>query len=262
MKHFEAWVSELPTLQICLAWQAAERCQSPRSTCLSLKLLFEFGVCAARSAGATRELRCLPQAWSRWKRRLRRRWSSALLSRSSWRMASLPSACAVALRVMPVSLAARSSSTPTVAGVLMVVVRSPARTLPRWTDPQPTFADRWQSAVVSSGMSARWFVQLSYAIGVAKPLSLFVETYGSEKTGLTVNDITSVLKHLGCLNVCLRQSKSRRSKVELRWVPAENPPVGSETAELWNESRVRRPHFSILRSSKIFQDILRYSKIF
>ena len=109
------------------------------------QLLFEFGVCAARSAGATRELRCLPQAWSRWKRRLRRRWSSALLSRSSWRMASLPSACAVALRVMPVSLAARSSSTPTVAGVLMVVVRSPARTLPRWTDPQPTFADRWQS---------------------------------------------------------------------------------------------------------------------
>ena len=78
------------------------------------QLLFEFGVCAARSAGATRELRCLPQAWSRWKRRLRRRWSSALLSRSSWRMASLPSACAVALRVMPVSLAARSSSTPTV----------------------------------------------------------------------------------------------------------------------------------------------------
>ena len=109
------------------------------------QLLFDFGVCAARSAGATRELRCLPQAWSRWKRRLRRRWSSALLSRSSWRMASLPSACAVALRVMPVSLAARSSSTPTVAGVLMVVVRSPARTLPRWTDPQPTFADRWQS---------------------------------------------------------------------------------------------------------------------
>ena len=189
------------------------------------QLLFEFGVCAARSAGATRELRCLPQAWSRWKRRLRRRWSSALLSRSSWRMASLPSACAVALRVMPVSLAARSSSTPTVAGVLMVVVRSPARTLPRWTDPQPTFADRC-CAVVSSGMSARWFVQLSYAIGVAKPLSLFVETYGSEKTGLTVNDITSVLKHLGCLNVCLRQSKSRRSKVELRWVPQRIHPLG------------------------------------
>ena len=64
-------------------------------------------------------------------------------------------------------------------------------------------------SVVSSGLSARCLVQLSYAIGVAKPLSLFVETYGSEKTGLTVNDITSILKRLGCLNVCLRQSKSK-----------------------------------------------------
>ena len=54
-------------------------------------------------------------------------------------------------------------------------------------------------SVVSSGLSARCLVQLSYAIGVAKPLSLFVETYGSEKTGLTVNDITSILKRLGCL---------------------------------------------------------------
>eukprot|EP00439_Symbiodinium_sp_Y106_P053823 s5254_g7.t1 len=35
-------------------------------------------------------------------------------------------------------------------------------------------------SVVSSGLSARCLVQLSYAIGVAKPLSLFVETYGSD----------------------------------------------------------------------------------
>merc|ERR1712063_34296 len=37
-------------------------------------------------------------------------------------------------------------------------------------------------------------VQLSYAIGVAKPLSLFVETYGSERNNMTVDDITNVLK--------------------------------------------------------------------
>merc|ERR550514_770841 len=35
-------------------------------------------------------------------------------------------------------------------------------------------------SVVKSGLSKRALVQLSYAIGVAKPLSLFVETYGSE----------------------------------------------------------------------------------
>merc|ERR1712058_105892 len=44
------------------------------------------------------------------------------------------------------------------------------------------------------GLSARCLVQLSYAIGVAKPLSLFVETYGSEKGKLSVDDITNVLK--------------------------------------------------------------------
>lgn len=49
-------------------------------------------------------------------------------------------------------------------------------------------------SVVASGLSARCLVQLSYAIGVAKPLSLFVETYGSEKGSLTVDDITNVLK--------------------------------------------------------------------
>merc|ERR1712203_771517 len=49
-------------------------------------------------------------------------------------------------------------------------------------------------SVVKSGLSARCLVQLSYAIGVAKPLSLFVETYGSEKGNLTVDDITNVLK--------------------------------------------------------------------
>jgi len=49
-------------------------------------------------------------------------------------------------------------------------------------------------SVVKSGLSARCLVQLSYAIGVAKPLSLFVETYGTERGDLTVNDITNVLK--------------------------------------------------------------------
>merc|ERR1739845_259903 len=49
-------------------------------------------------------------------------------------------------------------------------------------------------SVVKSGLSSRCLVQLSYAIGVAKPLSLFVETYGTEKVGLSVDDITNVLK--------------------------------------------------------------------
>jgi len=49
-------------------------------------------------------------------------------------------------------------------------------------------------SVVKSGLAKRCLVQLSYAIGVAKPLSLFVETYGTEQHGLTPEDITKVLK--------------------------------------------------------------------
>jgi S-adenosylmethionine synthetase len=49
-------------------------------------------------------------------------------------------------------------------------------------------------SVVKSGLSKRALVQLSYAIGVAKPLSLFVETYGTEQGKLTAEDITNVIK--------------------------------------------------------------------
>merc|ERR1712110_293492 len=49
-------------------------------------------------------------------------------------------------------------------------------------------------SVVKSGLSARCLVQLSYAIGVAKPLSVFVEAYGTEKCGLSADDITNILK--------------------------------------------------------------------
>jgi len=50
------------------------------------------------------------------------------------------------------------------------------------------------NSVVKSGLSKRCLVQLSYSIGVAKLLSLFVETYGTEQGSLTADDITNVLK--------------------------------------------------------------------
>jgi len=49
-------------------------------------------------------------------------------------------------------------------------------------------------SIVKAGLSKRALVQLSYAIGVAKPLSLFVETYGSECGKLTAEDITNIVK--------------------------------------------------------------------
>ena len=49
-------------------------------------------------------------------------------------------------------------------------------------------------SVVKAGLCKRALVQLSYAIGVAKPLSLFVETYGTEQGELTAASITDIVK--------------------------------------------------------------------
>jgi S-adenosylmethionine synthetase len=49
-------------------------------------------------------------------------------------------------------------------------------------------------SVVSSGLAKRALVQLSYAIGVPKPLSLYVDTYGSELPELTAEAITNIVK--------------------------------------------------------------------
>merc|ERR1711968_32532 len=49
-------------------------------------------------------------------------------------------------------------------------------------------------SIVKSKLAKRCLVQLSYAIGVAKPLSLFVETYGTQSRKHSPDDITKVLK--------------------------------------------------------------------
>jgi len=49
-------------------------------------------------------------------------------------------------------------------------------------------------SIVSAGLAKRALVQLSYAIAVAKPLSVFVDTYGSEQGNLTADAITDIIK--------------------------------------------------------------------
>merc|ERR1739845_60591 len=66
-------------------------------------------------------------------------------------------------------------------------------------------------SVVKSGLCKRALVQLSYAIGVAKPLSLFVETYGTEQGDLTAQDITNIVKiNFDCRPGALAQSLALR----------------------------------------------------
>jgi len=66
-------------------------------------------------------------------------------------------------------------------------------------------------SVVKSGLCKRALVQLSYAIGVAKPLSLFVEAYGTEQGALTADDITNVIKmEFDCRPGAIAQSLALR----------------------------------------------------
>merc|ERR1711865_202100 len=66
---------------------------------------------------------------------------------------------------------------------------------PTKVDRSAAYACRWMTkSVVKAGLCKRACVQLSYAIGVAKPLSIFVETYGTEKEGLTAAQITELVK--------------------------------------------------------------------
>jgi len=66
-------------------------------------------------------------------------------------------------------------------------------------------------SVVKSGLCKRALVQLSYAIGVAKPLSLFVETYGTQTGSLTPVDITNIVKiNFDCRPGAIGQSLALR----------------------------------------------------
>jgi len=66
---------------------------------------------------------------------------------------------------------------------------------PTKVDRSAAYACRWMAkSVVKAGLCKRALVQLSYAIGVAKPLSIFCETYGTEKDGLTAAQITEIIK--------------------------------------------------------------------
>jgi len=53
---------------------------------------------------------------------------------------------------------------------------------PNKVDRSACYAARWVAkSIVASGLANRCLVQVSYAIGVAKPLSVFVDTYGTGK---------------------------------------------------------------------------------
>lgn len=61
-------------------------------------------------------------------------------------------------------------------------------------DRSAAYAARWVAkSLVAKGLAARVLVQLSYAIGVPHPLSVFVDSYGTVKEGLTDDDLVEIV---------------------------------------------------------------------
>ena len=79
------------------------------------------------------------------------------------------------------SPAARSSSTPTAAWPATAAARSAARTRPRSTGRPRTRCATWPRTWWPPGSPRRCEVQVAYAIGVAHPVSVMVETFGTSE---------------------------------------------------------------------------------
>ena len=94
----------------------------------------------------------------------------------------------------PASPAARSSSIPTAAPPGTEAVRSPARIRPRSTGlpPMPPATSRRTSSRPVS--PSRCELQVAYAIGVAHPVSLEVDCFGTERDGITTGRIEELVR--------------------------------------------------------------------
>jgi S-adenosylmethionine synthetase len=75
--------------------------------------------------------------------------------------------------------------------------------------------------LVAAGVADRILVQVSYAIGVAEPMGIFVDTYGTAKVDMTDGEIAETVKNMSCFNL---KPASIISRLKLK------TPIYSETA--------------------------------
>jgi len=62
-------------------------------------------------------------------------------------------------------------------------------------DRSAAYAARWAAkSLVAAGLAKRALVQVSYAIGVVQPLSMFVDTYGTATGGKTDEQLCEIVK--------------------------------------------------------------------
>ena len=103
---------------------------------------------------------------------------------------------------------------------------------PTKVDRSASYAARWVAKhVVAAGLAARCEVQVAYAIGVAHPVSLYIETFGTEQAPVAaiaagVDEVfdlrpAAIIEHLDLRRPIYRQTASYghfgRADVELPW---------------------------------------------
>lgn len=63
-------------------------------------------------------------------------------------------------------------------------------------DRSGAYAGRWiAKSLIAAGLARRALVQLSYAIGVAEPLSIYVDSYGTAQKGKTDADLVEIIRN-------------------------------------------------------------------
>ncbi len=100
--------------------------------------------------------------------------------------------------------------------------------------------------LVASGVSERMLVQVSYAIGVAEPMGIFVDTYGTSKVDMTDGEIAETIKKMPCFNL---KPAAIISRLKLK------QPIYSETAAYGHMGRnpeSKKVNFKVNGKDKIF----------
>lgn len=101
--------------------------------------------------------------------------------------------------------------------------------------------------LVAAGVAERILVQVSYAIGVAEPMGIFVDTYGTSKVSLTDGEIAETVKNMPCYNL---KPASIISRLKLK------NPIYSETAaygHMGRESEIKTVSFNIAGIDQDFE---------
>jgi len=101
--------------------------------------------------------------------------------------------------------------------------------------------------LVAAGVAERILVQVSYAIGVAEPMGIFVDTYGTAKVNLSDGKIAEIVKEMACFNL---KPASIISRLKLK------QPIYSETAaygHMGRKSETKTVKFTVERDEKEFE---------